>query len=200
MTNQPGATPSLRAQLGFGPDGSDPAGNAAWTWVEAAFNIDAGNNDEFMASLLPEAAGDVRLRLPLHRRPTAATGSMPTSTGSDGYSPPRPAPDGQRRAATPPRPPRRPVCTSSAASPAGDRAGLGRGAGDATLHGYEVRRSATPGGPYTTIASTDGHRVHRHRGRPRARRTTTSCARSTRRSTAPALVRRGRAQRPSCAR
>jgi hypothetical protein len=57
VTNQPGATPSLRAQLGFGPDGSDPAGNAAWTWTDARFNVDAGNNDEFVASMLPTAPG-----------------------------------------------------------------------------------------------------------------------------------------------
>ena len=56
-TSAPGATPTLRAQLGFGPDGSDPAANPAWTWVDAAFNVDAGDNDEFQASLLPETAG-----------------------------------------------------------------------------------------------------------------------------------------------
>ena len=43
-------TPGLRAQLGFGPDGSNPAEQRRWTWVDAAFNADAGNNDEFMAS------------------------------------------------------------------------------------------------------------------------------------------------------
>ena len=26
-------------------------------WVDASFNVDAGNNDEFVASLLPETAG-----------------------------------------------------------------------------------------------------------------------------------------------
>ncbi|WP_239488499.1 alpha-amylase family glycosyl hydrolase [Luteitalea sp. TBR-22] len=56
VTNQPGPTPSLRAQLGYGPSGSDPAAGA-WTWVDAAFHTDAGNNDEFVASLLPEATG-----------------------------------------------------------------------------------------------------------------------------------------------
>ena len=56
-TSQPGPTPGLRAQLGFGPDGSNPDGNPVWTWVDAAFNVDAGNNDEFMASLLPEFVG-----------------------------------------------------------------------------------------------------------------------------------------------
>jgi glycosidase len=57
VTSQPGATPGLLAQLGFGPVGSNPDGNASWTWVDASFNADAGNNDEFKASLLPETAG-----------------------------------------------------------------------------------------------------------------------------------------------
>ena len=35
-----------------------PAGNASWTWVDAAFNTQAGNNDEFKASLLPETVGE----------------------------------------------------------------------------------------------------------------------------------------------
>jgi fibronectin type 3 domain-containing protein len=54
-TSQPGPTPSLRAQLGFGPTRSTPS--ASWTWVDAAFNVDAGNNDEFKASMQPEAVG-----------------------------------------------------------------------------------------------------------------------------------------------
>ncbi len=57
VTNAPGPTPTLRAQLGFGPDGSNPDGSAAWTWVDAAFNVDAGNNDEFVASMLPDSTG-----------------------------------------------------------------------------------------------------------------------------------------------
>jgi hypothetical protein len=57
VTSMPGATPTLRAQLGFGPDGSDPASALGWIWVDAAFNVDVGNNDEFVASLLPEAVG-----------------------------------------------------------------------------------------------------------------------------------------------
>src|SRR5262249_20309677 len=57
VTNQPGPAPTLHAQLGFGPHGSNPAGNAAWTWIDAGFNTDAGNNDEYVASMLPEAVG-----------------------------------------------------------------------------------------------------------------------------------------------
>jgi fibronectin type 3 domain-containing protein len=57
VTNQPGPAPTLRAQLGFGPHGTNPAGNAAWTWIDASFNTDAGDNDEYVASMLPDAVG-----------------------------------------------------------------------------------------------------------------------------------------------
>jgi hypothetical protein len=56
-TNLPGPTVGLLAQVGYGPDGSDPSGNADWIWTDATFNVDAGNNDEFMSQLLPEAVG-----------------------------------------------------------------------------------------------------------------------------------------------
>ncbi len=55
VTAGPGATEGLLAQVGFGA-GTD---FDAWTnWVDADFNNNAGNNDEFMAHLLPEATGD----------------------------------------------------------------------------------------------------------------------------------------------
>ena len=56
-TSQPGATPGLIAQLGYGPEGSNPDGNVNWLWTPASFNTNAGNNDEFMASLLPDTIG-----------------------------------------------------------------------------------------------------------------------------------------------
>ncbi|MGE5156111.1 MAG: alpha-amylase family glycosyl hydrolase, partial [Betaproteobacteria bacterium] len=57
VTDQPGAAPGLRAQAGYGPVGSNPATSTAWTWVEASFNTNAGNNDEFQSSFLPETVG-----------------------------------------------------------------------------------------------------------------------------------------------
>jgi hypothetical protein len=54
VTSQPGPTPSLDAQLGFGPAGSAAS---TWTWSEASFNTDVGNNDEFVASINPQQAG-----------------------------------------------------------------------------------------------------------------------------------------------
>ncbi|MCK4316106.1 MAG: alpha-amylase, partial [Anaerolineae bacterium] len=56
-TEQPGATEGLIAQVGYGPDGSNPDSNPDWIWVDAEFNVDVGNNDEFKGQLLPEAVG-----------------------------------------------------------------------------------------------------------------------------------------------
>jgi hypothetical protein len=58
VTSLPGPAPGLRAQAGMGPEGTNPDGDPDWTWVEAAFNVDAGNNDEFKARFLPTEAGD----------------------------------------------------------------------------------------------------------------------------------------------
>jgi len=53
----------IRGELGFGPQGGDPAG-ASWHWVVAAYNVDADGlvpgdlaNDEYMATLTPAALG-----------------------------------------------------------------------------------------------------------------------------------------------
>ena len=54
-TEPAGQTPTLRAQLGFGVDEDTPE---LWTtWADADFNVNVGNNDEFMGSMVPEAVG-----------------------------------------------------------------------------------------------------------------------------------------------
>ena len=153
QTNQPGPTSSLRAQLGFGPDGSSPDNNPAWIWVDAAFNVDAGNNDEFVASLLPEVTGtfDYAYR-------------YSTTNGRDwvyadldgignGYSPDQAGSltvvsSGDTTAPATPT-----GLEVVSASPDGIELAWDDVLGDATLYGYEVRRSNTSGGPYTTIAT-----------------------------------------------
>jgi glycosidase/fibronectin type 3 domain-containing protein len=55
-TEAAGRTPSLDAQLGYGPAGSDPHATS-WTWLEAGFNGNSGNNDEFVATINPQQAG-----------------------------------------------------------------------------------------------------------------------------------------------
>jgi len=153
-TKKPGPTPGLSAQLGFGPDGSSPAGNAAWIWVDAAFNVDSGNNDEFVASLLPEAVGayDYAYRYSTTDERDwvyadldgSGNGYSPAQAGaltvvSSGDTTAPAAPTGLRVVS---------------ASPDGIALAWNAVAGDPTLYGYEVLRSSTAGGPYTLAART----------------------------------------------
>ena len=55
VTGNPGATPGLLAQVGFGAVGSAP--DDSWAWTAMDFNGDAGNNDEYFGSLLPDMLG-----------------------------------------------------------------------------------------------------------------------------------------------
>ena len=49
------AVAGVRAQVGLGPDGTQPAGS--WSWTEMAFGSNQGNNDEYTATLLPTETG-----------------------------------------------------------------------------------------------------------------------------------------------
>ena len=154
-TNQPGVTPNLRAQLGFGPADSNPDGNVDWVWYEASFNVDAGNNDEFKASMLPEAVGDYDYAFRYSTSngywvyadldgigngySTSQAGKMMVNASGDGISPT--APSG---------------LNVVSASPAGIELAWNAVADDPTLYGYEVLRSGTSGGPYTAIARVTG--------------------------------------------
>jgi glycosidase len=153
VTSQPGATPGLLAELGFGPEHSNPDGNPAWAWVGASFNVDSGNNDEFVASLLPEAIGTYDY---LYR--------YSTTNGRDwlyaDFSGPIPTGD------TPPNPGKLSVTSSGdttapavptglhlvSSSPASIELAWDANQGDATLYGYELLRSDSSGGPYQQIA------------------------------------------------
>jgi len=65
ITNGTGAGQGILGQVGYGPTASDPATSGDWTWVDAAYNIDADGpvigdraNDEYMAKLTVSVAGD----------------------------------------------------------------------------------------------------------------------------------------------
>jgi glycosidase/fibronectin type 3 domain-containing protein len=155
-TNQPGATEGLRAQLGFGPDGSTP--DNTWTWVDAVFNVDAGNgnNDEFVASMLPETVGtyDYAYR-------------YSTTNGRDwvyadldginnGYSPAQAgslAVISSGDEITPAAPINLDVVSGS---PAGIELAWDAVVGDDSLYGYEVLRGDSAGGPYEMLARVTG--------------------------------------------
>jgi len=152
VTNQPGATQSLRAQLGVGPDGSDPADNPAWAWVDASFNTDTGNNDEFVASLLPEQIGtfDYAYRYTTtngrqwlyadldgigNGYSSDQAGSLTVLSSGDTTAPAMPT-----------------GLHVVSASPDGIELAWDAVSGDASLYGYEVLRGDAPGGPYAMIA------------------------------------------------
>jgi len=150
-TNLPGPTPGLWAQVGYGPDGSNPDGNPAWTWVEMAFNVDVGNNDEFKGQLLPEMVGvfDYAVRY------TTTNGLVWLYADLDGtgngYSPDQAGhlevlPSGDPTPPTAPQNLRVTFASPSAIGLAWDAVS------DPDLFRYEIFRSGTSGGPYTKIA------------------------------------------------
>ena len=152
VTDQPGQTPSLRAQLGFGPSGSDPSSDISWVWVDGAFNVDVGNNDEFTASMLPDAVSEYDYT---YRYSTTngrdwlyadldGTGNGYSSTQAGKLSV---IASGDT---TPPDVPSGLIVTS--ASPAGISLAWDEVMGDPTLYAYEVARSDASGGPYTMLA------------------------------------------------
>jgi glycosidase len=156
VTNQPGAADTLRAQLGFGPDGSNPAGNAAWTWTDASFNVDAGNNDEFVASMLPEATGTYDYAY----RYTTTNGRDWVYADLDGigngYSPSQ-AGSLMVNASGDTTAPATPTGLHVVnASPSGIELAWNAVSGDPTLYGYEVLRGGERIARLTGTSYTDG--------------------------------------------
>jgi glycosidase/fibronectin type 3 domain-containing protein len=155
-TNQPGQTPSLLAQLGFGPSGSNPNGNSAWNWVDASFNTNAGNNDEFVASLQPESVGTFDYAYRYSTTNGASWIYADLDGIGNGYDPAQAGKltvlsSGDTTAPTVPT-----GLNVLSASPAGIELAWDAIVGDASLYGYEVLRSATAGGPYALIARVTG--------------------------------------------
>jgi VCBS repeat-containing protein len=50
LTEFPGPSANLFAQLGIGSPGTDPQNSANWTWLDAEFNGQIGNGDGYVAS------------------------------------------------------------------------------------------------------------------------------------------------------
>jgi len=152
VTSQPGPTPGLKAQVGFGPPGV-AATDAQWMWVDSTFNTDAGNNDEYVGSLLPSATGNY---VYLYRYSTTggrdwfyadlSGPTQPNSYGNPGQLTVNPSSD-----TTPPAVPQNLAVTN--ATPKNISLGWDAVTGDPTMYGYEVLRGSQGGGPYTLIAT-----------------------------------------------
>ncbi len=57
VTTTAGASPSVRAQIGHGPRAANPQVESGWSWFDAAFNVQVGNDDEYQAVLATPAIG-----------------------------------------------------------------------------------------------------------------------------------------------
>jgi hypothetical protein len=58
ITDPAGAGAGIGAQFGYGPAGSDPRTSVDWVWADASFNLNVGNNDEYMADVQVTASGE----------------------------------------------------------------------------------------------------------------------------------------------
>jgi glycosidase len=152
-TNQPGATPTLQAQLGFGPSNSIPAGNPQWRWVDASFNVNAGNNNEFKANLLPDTIGSFDYTY----RYTTTAGRDWVYADRSGISSYDPAKAGKMTvvASTDTTPPVTPSGLHVvSASPGSISLAWNAVTGDPTMYGYEVRKADAGSATYTTLTLT----------------------------------------------
>jgi glycosidase len=152
VTSAPGPAPTLQAQLGWGPDGSNPAGNTAWQWVDATFNGDSGSNDEFVASLLPDRTGSFDYAYRYSTTGGADWVYADLDGTGNGYDPSEAGdltvnPSGDT---TPPATPSGLHVVS--AGPGAIELGWDAVTGDPTEYGYEVARGSSSGGPFTTLS------------------------------------------------
>jgi fibronectin type 3 domain-containing protein len=157
VTNQTGPTDGLLAQLGFGPDRSDPGSDTSWVWEDAIFESDAVDDlgnlvDQYIGTMLPEAVGsyDYAYRFSTSEGRDWVYADLDGS--ENGYSTDQagsltviPSED-----ITPPAVPT--GLTVVSASPSGVELSWDAVSGDDSLYGYEVLRSETEGGPYTMLA------------------------------------------------
>ena len=59
VTEPAGANGLVRAQLGWGPITLNPE-YQSWNWFNASYNVQSGNNDEYLASFTTPTTGGYR--------------------------------------------------------------------------------------------------------------------------------------------
>jgi glycosidase len=144
-----GATIGIVAQLGFGPEGSEP--DAGWTWSAMTYDSDADGADRFVGGVRPNATGSwaVALRVSTDAGATwqladrdgigftsAQAVSLNATAPSDADAPPAPA--GARAA----------LASDTAVALAWEAVDA------ADLYRYEVQRADASGGPYQPVGTS----------------------------------------------
>ena len=83
LTEAAGGAAQVVAELGYGPEGTDPRVAAGWVWVEAVFNEQYGNNDEYQASLTINTPGTYSYTFRFSFDGTAFTAADSDGAGSN---------------------------------------------------------------------------------------------------------------------
>ena len=152
VTGASGPTVGIRAEIGFGPEGTDPVAEPGWTWTTATFEGDVAGADRFVARLRPEEAGTHAVSL----RVSTTGGTSWTYADRDGHANGYQPEQAVRLAVLPPSdrepppPPDAPVVSLISASSltiAWDPVAAG------DLFRYEIWRADTPGGPYQRVGT-----------------------------------------------
>jgi Carboxypeptidase regulatory-like domain len=59
VTDPPGASPLITAEIGYGTAGSDPRIAAGWTYFPAVYNLQSGLSDEYQGTLTSPTVGGI---------------------------------------------------------------------------------------------------------------------------------------------
>jgi hypothetical protein len=123
--------------------------DSSWTWTDATFNTDAGNNDEYKATIVPQQAGDYDYTF---RYSTTGGRDWTYTTFQGGGSLGRltVAPN------TDTTPPDAPADLHVTASGPASIALAWSASAAADVYGYEVLRAAAAGGPWTVLDLVPG--------------------------------------------
>jgi hypothetical protein len=155
VTDSGGDPATIWAEVGYGPNGSNPdTWTAWWPMTHNAGCGDCGNNYEYSGKMFPEAAGeyDYLVRFSTNGGQTWVYGDWdgwnPSLPQTDQYNDPG---DMTVTAPTDTTPPAAPTLTVENASPEGIELSW-TAVGDADF--YEVLRADSAGGPYTEVGQT----------------------------------------------
>ncbi len=157
VTDAGGDAGLIRAEVGFGPDGSDPA---TWTnWWPMSRNAacgDCGNNYEYMGNMAPQQEGefDYLVRFSTNNGLTWVYGDVDGWYPDPGQSPTNDPGDMTVVAGDDTTPPAAPQNLAVASASPEGIALTWDAVADGDLAFYEVLRGDSAGGPYTEIGQT----------------------------------------------